>query len=62
MKTTKHFVLGLLASLLFAAGFAKAADRLDLTVQGISPVHNSTSLVVASDCALPCISGGGGNN
>jgi len=47
-------VLGLLASLLFAAGFARAADRVDLMVQGMTNTQNHSVLPSIAPCALPC--------
>jgi hypothetical protein len=42
IQTAKRFVFGLLSSLLFAVGFAHAADRLDPMSLGMSaPVTHS---------------------
>lgn len=62
MKTTKNILLGLAASLLFAVGFARAADRLDSVVQGLPSLHSSSNVIApSSGCTLPCASGGGDN-
>jgi hypothetical protein len=39
MNTLKRLVFGVLASLLFAAGFASAADRLDPVTRHVNSVH-----------------------
>jgi hypothetical protein len=39
MNTLKRLVFGVLASLLFAAGFASAADRLDPVTRHVKSVH-----------------------
>ena len=59
MKTFKHLLLGLVASLLFAAGFAQAADRVDLMVQGPSANHEGSGLLSAKPCASGCDAPGG---
>jgi hypothetical protein len=58
MKTqiVKRFVFGLLSSLLLAAGFAHAADRLDpmsLSLRG--------PILQADDPAPPCVDPGDGD-
>jgi len=59
MNSTKRLVLGVLSSLLLAAGFARAADRLDPMNQSLS---TSGSGFVVSDGppppAPPCVFGG----
>lgn len=54
MKTTKNILLGFTASLLFAVGFAKAADRLDTYVQGVMPEHFNGTMTSMGPCAVPC--------
>lgn len=54
MKTLKNLVLGLAASLLFAVGFARAADRVDQIVQGPSATHNSGEILSVQPCASGC--------
>ena len=54
MKNIKHLVLGLVASLLLAVGFARAADRVDLSAQESSPELGKTTLLSAKPCAIPC--------
>ncbi|MCF7687512.1 MAG: hypothetical protein K9N01_04355 [Cephaloticoccus sp.] len=54
MKTIKHIVLGLLASLLFAAGFARAADRVDLMASGITTTQSHPGMPSIGPCAAPC--------
>jgi hypothetical protein len=51
MKNTKRFVLGLTSSLLLAAGFARAADRLDPVVNHESPAN---ALKAADGCTAAC--------
>jgi hypothetical protein len=52
MKTTNRFVFGLASSLLLAAGFVRAADRLDPVLKG-STAPSKNSLDVAEDCGVP---------
>lgn len=47
-------MLGLAASLLLAAGFAQAADRVDLIVQGPTAAHDSGDLLSAKPCVGGC--------
>jgi len=54
MKSSKRIILGLVASFLFAVGFARAADRVDLLVQGASAAADSQSMASAAICAIPC--------
>ncbi|MBW7894393.1 MAG: hypothetical protein H3C27_04700 [Opitutaceae bacterium] len=54
MKTTKNILLGFTASLLFAVGFAKAADRLDSYVQGFMPEHFNGTMTSIGPCVAPC--------
>lgn len=49
MNTTKRLVFGVLASLLLAVGFAKAADRLDPVSRSLNMIHG-----VMDDPAPPC--------
>ena len=58
MNTTKRFLLGVISSLLLAAGFARTADRLDPMVGDGSIIHGT----VVSDgptppCTNPCMIG-----
>jgi hypothetical protein len=53
MKTTNRFVYGLASSLLLAAGFVRAADRLDPLLNG-SRQPSKNSLDVAENCTTPC--------
>jgi|GEM_PF-2383215 len=54
MKNIKYLVLGLVASLLLAVGFARAADRVDLSAQDISPELSKDTLLSAKPCTDPC--------
>ncbi len=54
MKNIKHLVLGLVASLLLAVGFARAADRVDLSAQDLSPELSKDTLLSAKPCSEPC--------
>lgn len=54
MKNTKHLLLGLVASLLLAAGFARAADRVDLSIQALSPEISKTTPLSIKPCSAPC--------
>lgn len=54
MKNIKHLVFGLVASLLLAVGFARAADRVDLSVQELSPEQGKNTLLSAKPCTGPC--------
>lgn len=54
MKNIKHLVFGLVASLLLAVGFARAADRVDLSVQELSPELSKNTLLSLKPCTAPC--------
>ncbi len=54
MKNIKHLVLGLVASLLLAVGFARAADQVDLSAQDLSPELSKDTLLSAKPCGQPC--------
>jgi hypothetical protein len=55
MKSTKHILLGILASFLFAAGFARAADRVDAVIQGTTFLSGHADVTrTAIGCAAPC--------
>jgi hypothetical protein len=49
INSIKRLLLGVLSSLLLAAGFVRAADTLDPVVKG-APVSASESLGFADDC------------
>lgn len=55
MKNTKHLLFGLVASLLLAAGFARAADRVDLSIQDLSPEVSKITPLSLSPCSAPCV-------
>lgn len=62
IKVTQRLVLGLLASLLLAAGFARAADRIDpvsLSLRVIQKDDDGTD-GSAGGCVAPC--GGDGTD
>lgn len=50
MKTTKRLIMGFSSSLLLAAGFVRAADRLDPVVPEAS---KDNPLGVADNCTVP---------
>jgi hypothetical protein len=54
MKNLKRLVLGVLSSLLFAAGFANAADRLDPMSEDLRSVADQPAEVSAPDCTNLC--------
>lgn len=51
MKNTKRLILGVISSLLLAAGFAQAAEKIDPIAANSS---TQSSLRVAEDCDGPC--------
>lgn len=53
MKNIKRLVLGLVSSLLFTAGFLRAADRFDPINRELNSRSNE-NIVGAPDCTLPC--------
>jgi hypothetical protein len=53
MKNLKRLVLGVLSSLLFTAGFARAADLLDPMSRSLS-LNTDTSISGAPDCSSLC--------
>jgi len=53
MKNTTRFVLGVLSSLLFSAGFVNAADRLDPMSQALPPSDADTK-IAATDTGTFC--------
>lgn len=55
MKNTKRLVLAVISSLLLAAGFVQAAEKLDPVVTDISGSNVQKTLQVAQDCGTgPC--------
>ncbi|MBI4623678.1 MAG: hypothetical protein HY736_10750 [Verrucomicrobia bacterium] len=53
MKNIKRLVLGVVSSLLLAAGFAWAADRLDPVLVDVrAPAVQPDG--IAANCTLPC--------
>lgn len=63
IKVTHRLVLGLLASLLLAAGFARAADRLDpmsVSLRG-SVIQSDDTDGGTGSCSMPCDDGGDGD-
>lgn len=63
IKTNQRFLLGLLASLLLAAGFARAADRLDpvsMSLRG-SVIQKDGDDGSTSSCVGSCTGGDTGD-
>ncbi len=58
MNATKRLVLGVVSTLLLAAGLVRAADRLDPMGHAMSPSDGDT--VVLDGPVLPCTTTGGG--
>jgi hypothetical protein len=54
MKNLKRFVLGVLSSLLFTVGFARAAGHLDPMSQSLPQINNDSAISSAPDCSSPC--------
>lgn len=57
MNASKRLLLGVVSTLLLAAGFARAADRFDPMNHASNPSQADT--IVADGPALPCTGGGG---
>lgn len=53
MKNFKRLLLGVLSSLLFAAGFARAASQLDPMSQSLNQTNDSV-ISGAPDCGTLC--------
>ena len=54
MNSITRIVSGLLSSLLLAAGFVRAADRLDPINNSLRLSNHNHSVGVASPCTVPC--------
>jgi hypothetical protein len=54
MKNLKRLVLGVLSSLLFTIGFARAADLLDPMSQSLPQIHTNSVISGAPDCGTLC--------
>ena len=54
MKSINRLVLGILSSLLLAAGFVRAADRLDPMSNSLSLSNDNTTVGIAVPCTVPC--------
>lgn len=54
MNSAKSFLLGLVASLLNAAGFAHVANRIDSLIQGQDYAPADGMLVSVEPCVIPC--------
>ncbi len=63
MNASKRLILGVISTLLLAAGFARAADRLDPMNQA---VYSPSKGIVLSDGTPtpppPCVGGGDGGD
>ncbi len=59
MNASKRLLLGVVSTLLLAAGFARAADRFDPMNHASNPSQADT--IVADGPTLPCAGGGGGD-
>jgi hypothetical protein len=55
MKKTKRFVFGVLSCLLLAAGFARAADRLDLINNNLTNITLDKIEADTSVLTPPCV-------
>lgn len=64
MNSAKRLVLGVVSTLLLAAGLARAADRLDPMSQSDRLTLGGTVVTGASvpPCTLPCTGGDGGDD
>jgi len=54
MKNLKRFIFGALSSLLFAVGFARAADHFDPMSRSLPQTNNDSSIAGAPDCTSIC--------
>lgn len=54
MKNLSRFIFGVLSSLLFAVGFARAADQLDPMSLGRATAGTETVISAAPDCVSSC--------
>jgi hypothetical protein len=54
MKNLKRLVLGVLSSLLFTIGFARAADLLDPMSQSLPQINNNSAVSSIPDCSTLC--------
>ena len=54
MKNLKRFLLGVLSSLLFTIGFARAADTIDPMSQSLSKSGGDSVISGAPDCGTLC--------
>jgi hypothetical protein len=54
MKNLKRLVLGVLSSLLFTIGFARAADQLDPMSQSLPQINPDAAMSGAPDCSTLC--------
>lgn len=52
MKNLKRFLFGAISTLLFVAGFARAADHFDPMSCNVS--KSQAAISSAPDCASPC--------
>lgn len=54
MNSLKRLVFGVISSLLLAAGFVRAADRLDPMTKSLRISNGNTTVGVAAPCTVPC--------
>ena len=53
MNSITRLIYGLVSSLLLAAGFVRAADRLDPTNHSLGLIDNK-NMTAAGPCVMPC--------
>ncbi len=54
MKTSNRFLLGVLSSLLFAAGFLRAANHFDPMSRDLPDLKSDTNVNGAAGCVVNC--------
>lgn len=54
MKTISHTLMGFLASVLYATGFSRIANRIDMSVLGISEPEMVAGMATVIPCVNPC--------
>jgi hypothetical protein len=54
MNSTKRLVFGVISSLLLAAGFVRAADRLDPMTNSLRISTDNNTVGIAVPCTVPC--------
>jgi hypothetical protein len=54
MNSIKRLVFGVISSLLLAAGFVRAADRLDPMTNSLRISNDNATVGIAMSCTVPC--------